>query len=510
MKENFGEVSVMKRIISLLIAVITLVICIQSVTFAEEDLENLWVYSNVVSTVSPASKVYIPYKNVEIAICKRIIDNYKKGIKTTVIGLQGVGDTIDLPSEILFDAASLSVESKEIINDGDKLKITVTVDIHPSLKNSKELDEELDKIIAEANQYSSIREKLAYINDKIAATTTYGGTDVNRYSTAEGVFIDKTAVCSGYSDAVHEICDRLGVPWTYIYGYKHRSTMVYIDGQWHAWDLTWNCVGPKRINREVIVAVIKNEGGEPTIITDLAKRQYFLLPLGSDRFNEYIKEMKADARCLGKNEMVLSILHPDMATIDLSLDKWEIDPNTIKDPKNDSSPIYGGHTNYSDKKPIMAKPTSSTVYVNGRKIDFDAYNINGNNYFKLRDLAMAIRGTEKQFEVEWDGKNNAIKLTTGKPYTPVGGELQPIKEDEEYIIDSKGNLTVIKKKSDKVAIPTTSKIYLNGKEVEFTAYKIDGNNYFKLRDVGKAINFGVEYDSKTKAITINTKTTYKE
>lgn len=58
MKENFGEVSVMKRIISLLIAVITLVICIQSVTFAEEDLENLWVYSNVVSTVSPASKVY--------------------------------------------------------------------------------------------------------------------------------------------------------------------------------------------------------------------------------------------------------------------------------------------------------------------------------------------------------------------------------------------------------------------------------------------------------------------
>ena len=342
----------MKRIISLLIAVITLVICIQSVTFAEEDLENLWVYSNVVSTVSPASKVYIPYKNVEIAICKRIIDNYKKGIKTTVIGLQGVGDTIDLPSEILFDAASLSVESKEIINDGDKLKITVTVDIHPSLKNSKELDEELDKIIAEANQYSSIREKLAYINDKIAATTTYGGTDVNRYSTAEGVFIDKTAVCSGYSDAVHEICDRLGVPWTYIYGYKHRSTMVYIDGQWHAWDLTWNCVGPKRINREVIVAVIKNEGGAPTIITDLAKRQYFLLPLGSNRFNEYIKEMQADARCLGKNEMVLSILHPDMATIDLSLDKWEIDPNTIKDPKNDSSSIYGGHTNYSDKNQL--------------------------------------------------------------------------------------------------------------------------------------------------------------
>jgi len=45
----------------------------------------------------------------------------------------------------------------------------------------------------------------------------------------------------------------------------------------------------------------------------------------------------------------------------------------------------------------------STVLINGTAIYFEAHNIDGNNYFKLRDLAKAILGTGKQFEVTWDG-----------------------------------------------------------------------------------------------------------
>src|SRR5690606_9905822 len=70
-----------------------------------------------------------------------------------------------------------------------------------------------------------------------------------------------------------------------------------------------------------------------------------------------------------------------------------------------------------------ANPTSSKVLVNGNAVQFDAYNINGNNYFKLRDFAQAVNNTEKNFEVTWDGKNNAINLISNKPYTSVGGEL---------------------------------------------------------------------------------------
>jgi len=70
-----------------------------------------------------------------------------------------------------------------------------------------------------------------------------------------------------------------------------------------------------------------------------------------------------------------------------------------------------------------ASPTASTVLVNGSEVAFDAYNIANNNYFKLRDLAYTLNGTEKQFEVGWDGANNAISLTSGQPYTTTGGEM---------------------------------------------------------------------------------------
>jgi len=44
-------------------------------------------------------------------------------------------------------------------------------------------------------------------------------------------------------------------------------------------------------------------------------------------------------------------------------------------------------------------PTASDVLVNGEIIAFDAYNISDSTYFKLRDIAYVLNGTEKQFEV---------------------------------------------------------------------------------------------------------------
>lgn len=138
---------------------------------------------------------------------------------------------------------------------------------------------------------------------------------------------------------------------------------------------------------------------------------------------------------------------------------------------------------------LAAIPTSSKVLVNGKEVSFEAYNINGNNYFKLRDLAMVLNGTDKQFEVSWNSSNNAIDLESGKAYTSVGGEL-----------------VVSDKLLNKEANPTTSKIYLNGEEVQLTAYNINGNNYFKLRDIAKVINFGVTWDGNTNTVGVDTTT----
>lgn len=139
---------------------------------------------------------------------------------------------------------------------------------------------------------------------------------------------------------------------------------------------------------------------------------------------------------------------------------------------------------------VSALPTSSKVFVNGNEVSFEAYNIDGNNYFKLRDLAMAVSGTEKQFEVEWDNEKNAINLVSGKPYTVAGGEMSAGDG-----IEKTGNLN-------------TAKIYKDGEEVELTAYNINNNNYFKLRDIAQAFNIGITWDNLTMTIGIDTAIDY--
>ena len=140
---------------------------------------------------------------------------------------------------------------------------------------------------------------------------------------------------------------------------------------------------------------------------------------------------------------------------------------------------------------ITAKPTPQKVFVNGEETAFDAYNIGGSNYFKLRDLAFVLNGTAKQFEVGYNEKTTAISLTRGKAYTEVGGEMS-----------GKGA-------GNKTAVPTTSKIYLDGKEINLTAYSIENNNYFKLRDIGEAFDFRVDYDDATKTVSIDIRRPYE-
>lgn len=125
-----------------------------------------------------------------------------------------------------------------------------------------------------------------------------------------------------------------------------------------------------------------------------------------------------------------------------------------------------------------ADPTPTAVLVDGEAKEFRSYLIQNNNYFKLRDLAYVLSGTKKQFEVTWDEAVRAISITPGKPYTPVGGEMD-------------GADT-----ARRAAQRSTAAILLNGKSVDLTAYNIAGNNYFKLRDLGKALDFYVGWDGK--------------
>ena len=57
---------------------------------------------------------------------------------------------------------------------------------------------------------------------------------------------------------------------------------------------------------------------------------------------------------------------------------------------------------------------------------------------------------------------------------------------------------------------SSQKIVVDGQPAQIEAYSIGGNNYCKLRDVGKAVGFAVEYDVATNTVQISTKSEYKE
>jgi|GEM_PF-5187870 len=134
---------------------------------------------------------------------------------------------------------------------------------------------------------------------------------------------------------------------------------------------------------------------------------------------------------------------------------------------------------------ISAQATMSKVSINDMSVEFEAYNIEGSNYFKLRDLAFALGGTDKGFEVLWDDAKNSISLVPETAYTPVGGELAG-------------------RETDKISITkTASAIYCGDQKLDLSAYNINGNNYFKLRDVLAVFDISVSWDGRANTIYID-------
>lgn len=136
---------------------------------------------------------------------------------------------------------------------------------------------------------------------------------------------------------------------------------------------------------------------------------------------------------------------------------------------------------------ILVNQTKSQVFVDGVAIEFEAYLIEGNNYFRLRDIAKAVNGSSKQFDVSWDETNKSINLVSGKAYTVVGGEL------------AKGD------GMPKTAIPYGNSIYKDGIKIkDLKAYTINGSSFFRLKDLAEKFGITVTYNVATKAVSIDT------
>lgn len=141
---------------------------------------------------------------------------------------------------------------------------------------------------------------------------------------------------------------------------------------------------------------------------------------------------------------------------------------------------------------LYYSPSSHTITLDGQPVSVGAYTINGNNYFKLRDLAALLTDTQAQFQVNWEPSTRTITLNTGEAYTFVGGELAKLDGQKLPLRETKAS------------------IFVDAQSVTFESYNIGGNNYFKLRDLGKALGFNVSWDDATRTVSILTEEPYSE
>jgi hypothetical protein len=134
-----------------------------------------------------------------------------------------------------------------------------------------------------------------------------------------------------------------------------------------------------------------------------------------------------------------------------------------------------------------AQGSNTVLLVNGIAQEIYPYNIEGNNYFKLRDIASILSDTSKAFAVEWDEQRGAINLNTAQGYTTGETDLQFPAGTQEVIAE-----------------PSPVALYCDGQPLNLVAYNIGGNNYFKLRDIGEAVGFTVGWDDAAQLIELYT------
>ena len=134
-----------------------------------------------------------------------------------------------------------------------------------------------------------------------------------------------------------------------------------------------------------------------------------------------------------------------------------------------------------------AAPTNDSLICDGILQTPTVYKINGSNFFKIRDLAAILNGSAKQFSVGYDADKKSVTADTGAGYLK-----QPT------------DLTGAPAGGNKTATASSDAIYINGVLCQAEVYKIDGMNYFKLRDLGQALDFGVGWDSATGTVTLDT------
>lgn len=149
-------------------------------------------------------------------------------------------------------------------------------------------------------------------------------------------------------------------------------------------------------------------------------------------------------------------------------------------------------TAFAESKTVEAVKNNKKVTLDGEEVMVGAYDVEGYNYLKLRDIAAIINGKKCQFSVGYDEPTKLISVELAKAYEKVEGDLAEIKDEKAK------------------AIVSVKKILVNGEEKEVKTALINEYNYMQLRDLGSLVGLNVGYDEVNKVIMLKSDAGVKE
>ena len=148
-------------------------------------------------------------------------------------------------------------------------------------------------------------------------------------------------------------------------------------------------------------------------------------------------------------------------------------------------PPYAASYNLADYDALVAQAQANAaaqagnVSVDGQAAQADAADQDGIRYYRLRDLAVALKGTAAAFNVEWDGQ---VVVTKGGEYTAEALEAHA---------------------ADAAVEAVTITVTVDGAPVEVSALLISGNYYVTAAGLNALL--GVTVETVGGVLTITTK-----
>ena len=146
-----------------------------------------------------------------------------------------------------------------------------------------------------------------------------------------------------------------------------------------------------------------------------------------------------------------------------------------------------------EREKVQAIPIYQEVVFDGNETVMMGYNINGNTYFRLREVALNItdyiENWEHHFHIYYDKDLNSIDLIRAANFVPMT-------YNKEYTVGTK----------IKEGIRSNARLTVNGSVLDtdqIKGYVIDGYTFYKLRDLATIATLDIEWCEEERVIELS-------